>query len=377
MKTVKRIGLILFSLLLTGLLVYAGALAEKSLEGDANVDNRGYPSTKPFVHPPFYNAKVLVTLDDKGVILKVEDNGTGLEGSIESKEQEERWEQKNKPFWNVALEAGLLDRFVGKTLDDVKAMRFGAGEADVVSGATACGLAVQEAVINALEGRKGRAFLPGTGTQMPVRSIEGNTIHFDSLLPEDFAVQLLDIRHGIYNDPDSVLADDRYTFTLKGKEAQLVFQDIAQLAPGKYYINMVDQSGTYRPPHFESGHGETDAAQAPCFVLDSGLDASRLSFAEGAISIEGGDLDNYMKNLRHVLIKAEGADDEIEQEPVGHHGTVNSRFNVLSEEGRINPEATFYVRKDRTETPLFEEGKSYQITISAWGYPDLVFIYTR
>ena len=31
------------------------ALADQTLEGDANVDQRNYPSTAPFIHPPFYN----------------------------------------------------------------------------------------------------------------------------------------------------------------------------------------------------------------------------------------------------------------------------------------------------------------------------------
>ena len=36
------------------------ALAGKTLEGDANVDQRCYPSTTPFIHPPFYNVKLSV-----------------------------------------------------------------------------------------------------------------------------------------------------------------------------------------------------------------------------------------------------------------------------------------------------------------------------
>ena len=34
------------------------ALADQTLEGDANVDQRNYPSTAPFIHPPFYNVKL-------------------------------------------------------------------------------------------------------------------------------------------------------------------------------------------------------------------------------------------------------------------------------------------------------------------------------
>lgn len=41
------------------------ALADQTLEGDANVDQRNYPSTVPFIHPPFYNVKLAVTVDDR------------------------------------------------------------------------------------------------------------------------------------------------------------------------------------------------------------------------------------------------------------------------------------------------------------------------
>ena len=40
------------------------ALGNQILEGDANVDQRNYPSTAPFIHPPFYNVKVSVEVDD-------------------------------------------------------------------------------------------------------------------------------------------------------------------------------------------------------------------------------------------------------------------------------------------------------------------------
>ena len=46
----------------------ASALADRTVEGDANVDQRNYPSTTPFIHPPFYNVKVSVDVDDNGVI---------------------------------------------------------------------------------------------------------------------------------------------------------------------------------------------------------------------------------------------------------------------------------------------------------------------
>ena len=46
-------------------LCMTAALADQTLEGDANVDQRNYPSTVPFIHPPFYNVKLAVTVDDR------------------------------------------------------------------------------------------------------------------------------------------------------------------------------------------------------------------------------------------------------------------------------------------------------------------------
>ena len=48
----------------------SAALADQTLEGDANVDQRNYPSTAPFIHPPFYNVKLGVWPDIAG------ENGT-------------------------------------------------------------------------------------------------------------------------------------------------------------------------------------------------------------------------------------------------------------------------------------------------------------
>ena len=110
------------------------ALADQTLEGDAHVDQRNYPSTAPFIHPPFYNVKLAITVDDSGVITAVADNGTGAAGSVQEG-NEEFWANKNKPYYDAAINAGLLDRFVGKNLEGVKAMDMTSGGADVVTGA--------------------------------------------------------------------------------------------------------------------------------------------------------------------------------------------------------------------------------------------------
>lgn len=372
-KTTKKLFsftlALMFVLSLWSVTAFAGNT--KILEGDANVDSRNYPSVIPFVHPPFYNAKLSVTVDEGGKIIEVKDNGTGLLGSVATKEEEEIWEKKNLPYWDVAIKSGILDRMAGKTADDVRAMKMGSGEADAVSGATMCGEAIQEAILNAFEGRSGKLFLPVEGCALPYVETKNNTLVFDNKLPADFVVKFVDVRYGIYNAEEDILPADSYQFEMKDGKATLTFKDISALKGGKYYINLEDESGKYRAPHFESGHGDTDMAQAPRFIITSD---AKVSISDLQVILDGAEITDYMKNIAHVIIKT-GDQDPVEQELVGHHGTVNKRFNVLSAQAALNPEGTSYNRKDKVEVPLFESGKTYNITISAFGFQDLTVEY--
>ena len=349
------------------MLAMTGALADQTLEGDANVDQRNYPSTAPFIHPPFYNVKLAVDVDDQGVITAVRDNGTGTEGSVQAG-NEEFWANKNKPYFDVAVNAGLLDRFVGKTLEEVKAMDMGG--ADAVSGATMVSEAAQEAVVNALEGRKGKTFLDVEGQALTVESVEGNTITLASQLPADFDLQLLDIRWSVYND--EVVPADSYTAEIADQKLVIRFNDLSAMKPGYYCVNVVDASGTYRSPAFEGGPA---AAQAPYFVLDSGLTAEDISFDGKAVVLASGSIADYVRNIQHVQILAEGAEKPTEQEPVGHHGTVGN-FIAMDEQGVLNADGIVKARNG-DENPLFEEGVAYTVTIAAFGYPELTFPYVK
>ena len=94
MKTVRSMAAFVIALCLA--LCVGCAWAGQTLEGDANVDQRNYPSVVPFIHPPFYNVRLLVEVDDNGVITSVKDNGTGGPGSVQEG-NEEFWANKNKP----------------------------------------------------------------------------------------------------------------------------------------------------------------------------------------------------------------------------------------------------------------------------------------
>lgn len=202
------------------LLEESNASAENVLESDANVDQRNYPSTAPFIHPPFYNVRVLVTVDGNGVITAVTDNGTGGECSVQAG-NEAFWATKNKAYFDVAVNSGILDAFVGKTLDEVKAMEIPG--TDAVSGATMTCAAEQEAVINALEGRKGKTFLDNESTVLPVESIADGQIVMSNALPADFDLELLDIRYGVYNAEEDIIPADSYTVSMADGKVTLTF----------------------------------------------------------------------------------------------------------------------------------------------------------
>ncbi len=366
MKTFRSMAALLIALCLA--LCACCALADQALEGDANVDQRNYPSTAPFIHPPFYNVKLIVEVDGSGVITAVRDNGTGAAGSVQEG-NEEFWANKNKPYFDAAVNGGLLDKFVGKTLEEVRAMDMTAG-ADAVSGATMVCAAAQEAVINALEGRAGRTFLPVEGSALPVENVEGRVVTLENALPGDFDLKVLDIRWGVRNE--EIVPAERYTVETADGRVIITFDDAAEMKAGYYYVNVTDASGKYRSPSFEGGPA---AAQAPYFIIDSSLSAGDIAFDGRAVTLASGSIADYLENIEHVLILAEGAEKPVEQAVVGHHGTVGS-FIALDENGVLNADGVVRARNG-SESPLFEAGTKYTVTVSAFGYPDLTFPYEK
>ena len=366
MKTVRSMAAFVIALCLA--LCVGCALADRTLEGDANVDQRNYPSTAPFIRPPFYNVRLVVEVDDNGVITAVKDNGTGGAGSVQEG-NEEFWANKNKPYFDAAVNGGLLDKFVGKTLEEVRAMDMTAG-ADAVSGATMVCEASREAVINAFEGKAGKTFLPVEGSALPVESVSDGVVTLVNALPGDFDLQVLDIRWGVRNQ--EIVPADRYTVETAGGKVTITFRDMAGMKAGYYYVNVADAGGKYRSPSFEGGPA---AAQAPWFIIDSGLGAEDIGFDGQAVVLNGADTADLVANIRHVLILAEGAEKPVEQEIVGHHGTVGN-FIVLDENGVLNADGVVRARNG-SESPLFEDGKKYTVTVDAFGYPELTFAYEK
>ncbi len=349
------------------MLTAACALADRTLEGDANVDQRFYPSTTPFIHPPFYNVRLTVEVDDNGVITAVKDNGTGGPGSVQEG-NEEFWAKKTKPFFDAAVNGGLLETFVGKTAEEVRAMDMTSGGADAVSGATLVSAAAQEAVLNALEGKAGKTFLPNEGNVLPVEKAEGGVVVLTNALPEDFDLQVLDIRWGVRNE--EIVPADSYSVDIADGKVTITFKDAPKA--GYYYVNVIDASGKYRSPSFEGGPA---AAQAPYFIIDSGLTGSDIAFDGKGIVLASGSIADYLQNIQHVQILAEGAEKATEQEIVGHHGTLGS-FIALDENGGLNADGVVKAR-DGSESPLFEEGRQYTVTVAAFGYPEISFPFIK
>ncbi len=351
------------------MLTASQALAHQTLEGDANVDQRCYPSIDPFIHPPFYNIRLTIEVDDDGVITDVRDNGTGGPGSVQG-DDEDFWIKKNKPYFDVAVDGGLLEKFIGKTLEEVKAMDMSPGGPDAVSGATMVGAAAQEAVVNAFEGKAGKTFLNVEGSALPVEGLKGNVLTLANALPEDFDLQVLDIRWGVRNE--EIVPADSYAVEIGDGNVTITFRDMAELKAGYYYVNVVDAGAKYRSPSFEGGLA---VAQAPWFVIDSGLKAEDISFDGGRVVLASGSITDYLQNIQHVLVLAEGDEKATEQEIIGHHGTVGS-FIALDENGVLNVDGVVKPRKGDAY-PLFEDGKQYTVRVASFGYPELTFSFAK
>lgn len=360
--------------------VYEG-IKEDALMGHANVDNRNYPVVDPFIHPPFYNARVRLYLDDAGKITLLEDDRTSDKGVDPSKDKA-TWILKNGKYWELASSKENLNKFIGKNLEEVKAMKMNTGEVDAITGATESGRAIQEAVINAIEQKEGKKFLSNDQALMAEKiEVEPNEkeIIFKNTLPKDFKLKLVNVKSTMYNGPEEVPSEN-YKFEAVGNDYKLTLK--GEFKPGKYFVNTVDESGKYRPLDFESGHG-TPRRYAH-FVVKS---SEKAKFKNGKIIVPGNDVKNFIANIEEIVIKDKsligtkvenkGVEVDykgVEVDPVGHHGTPDAyllKAPLFLEDGSLNLKAQGRVA--RKQTDLFQGGKSYIVILETYGYGDIEF----
>lgn len=349
----------------TGTAASSAPLTEGVYFGTANVDQQQYPIINPFIHPPFYNARVRVEVGKDGKITKVSDDNTATKGWDPSKDQAS-WDKKNKPFWDILLNSGLFEKFSGKTRSEVAAMKMEKGQADVVSGATEAGKAVHQAVLNALDQKEGKKFLTPKETLTSVKksySQGTKEILFANTLPKDFKVLLDSVSYGIYNK-EQVIKDVH----LSEDGTKLIVPE--NLKPGHYFVNIMDQNKNYRSPDFESGHGVD--RHYPLFIIaNDGI----LDFKDGKLTVSKGRLEDIFQNIEEILVTPEGGK-PIEIEPIGHHGIKGGyeKGKFFLSDGSVNPNAK--TGKTSNPTPVFENGKTYEVELHVWGYEKpLTFTY--
>ena len=351
---------------------YTANETNKILEGDANVDQGNYPLVDPFIHPPFFNARVKVEITPEGKIVSVKDNKTGEQG-LAPGTTKEFWTNKNKSYWDALINAKFFDKFTGKTLEEVKQMKVNKGEIDVVTGATANSKAVKQAVINAIEKRAGKKFLNSNQTlkvtSSPILLSTANPttdVMLTNTLPSDFELELSGVVAGVYNSATGTVL----RASLDNTGTRLTIP--TDLKAGHYYINIIDKSEKYRSPDFETRGG----IHYPYFVIKNEATLSYDNVAK-KISVSDGDLENIFNNIHEINVKDKskigttvpGRGGQmvdysgINIEPVGHHGNVDENaktfFNAY---GSIN---TAYKSRGKE---IFESGKIYTIKLEVWGF---------
>ncbi|MCD1147641.1 S-layer homology domain-containing protein [Peptoniphilus sp. KCTC 25270] len=344
---------------------------EKTVYGDANVDQQQYPVVKPFIHPPFYNVRVKVDLDKEGKIKSVTDNETATKGLAPGKTSL----GKNEAYFQ-RLDQKVYDKFKGLDRAGVVALKMETGEADVVSGATETGKALKQAVLNAYDGKAGKKFLENDQTLVagPVEKTEkGYEVFFKNNLPKDFKVKYLSVNQGIYNG-ENYVDNSKVEWKAEKDGFRLIVKD-ANAITGKYFVNIVDENGNYRSPDFESGHGSP--RKYPYLVIEGGS----LSYENGKVKVSDNNFENFQKNIEEIIIqewdvtedKAVEGSKAVEVEPVGHHGNKGSYADapMIKADGTIDGAAV----AGRNKAPVFAEGKMYKITVETFGYGSVEFLY--
>lgn len=351
----------------------APQVQEGVLFGDANVDQQQYPAIAPFIHPPFYNVRVKVTVGKDGKIQSVEDNET-IEKGLAPGMKKDFFEKKNAPFFNQLKEQKFYDKVKGLDRAGVEALKVNHGEVDALTGATETGKAFKQAILNAFDKKEGKKFLSEKETlvaEKPMVTKQGVTVHFKNNLPKDFKVKLVSVNAGIYNGENVIdsskiqwkAAKDGFDLTIAG-----------DLKAGKYMVNIVDESGKYRSPDFESGHGSP--RKYPFFVIEKG---AKLAYKDGKLTISDNDYANFQQNIEEIVVTPLKGNEPIKDkamdiEPVGHHGTKGDyqKNPMFLKDGSISEAVTF----GRKKAPVFMKGVSYKIEVETYGYGTLEFTYT-
>lgn len=345
----------------------------KVKSGQANVDQRLYPDVglddtdAVFVHPPFFNARVKVKLDKKGRIIYVKDDQTGKKSLRPNDPLKKYWKMVHGGLWNGGkvmyigeYKGGaktVFPKFTGKKLAQVKKMKFAkrtlvAEDGTVKKQVDIVAYAIKEAVINAIEGKKGKGFLKAEETLTPEAEVtkEDTKVSFKNTLPKGFKAELVSVVHGAQNSSDKAAAVKGVSLSKDGKTLTIP----KGLEAGHYYVNIKDASNKYRSPDFDREGGFPP--HYPFFVVKN---SGKLTLDGDALKVEDDNMANVLKNIKDIKIKEKGCKDVLKKfEAVSlHHGFKTQDIKkFLGTEGVMN--------KDMN---IFEKDVEYEIIIDVWG----------
>ena len=168
-------------------------------------------------------------------------------------------------------------------------------------------------------------------------------------------------------EEQTVLTDEQVDKLAKGDDAIKEMENEIQQLKNQFWSDNADKITGLLQWLIDN----KDKVVTALTVIGGGFAA--LKMAEFAASL-GQAMDGF-KKLGLLGGAKGGAEKAVEQEIVGHHGTAGS-FIALDENGVLNAEGIVKARNG-DESPLFEEGTKYTVTVAAFGYPELTFSFAR
>ncbi|MGP1569829.1 MAG: S-layer homology domain-containing protein [Eubacteriales bacterium] len=349
-----------------------------------------YGNGHPYSDLP-YPMKVALILDDEGKIEYIEDNKTDpdVEGNYTLEGDREHLKKFLTTGSENSPDAKGWQRFLGKNLEEVKNMKMSLGhygngvdaDVDATTGATACSIAAQYAVINAIEvNNVAVSKIRILNFVSSKKTNEGYEILFESNLPNDYDIAVEKIQCGIFKDSKEIAND--VSFEKKGKDIILKVKGKMQI--GKYFLNIKDAAGKYASFGNNEELEEIIYKEIP-FSLYKKEAFAEFSNKRKVIKPGFCLMSDIVNNIEEVEVYEHIGSNQkgkfIFGAPILKDSALNREYiegqyknnQIFDENGVVNVDF-----KNEQNENIFENGKEYVLHIHVFGMPrEIEFVYSR